>query len=668
MSSAIPPQIRQLRPAAGQTSVAVRLLGSFSCEVEGKTLSIASKRARALIAYLAQRQGEDIARSTITDLLWGERGEDQARASLRQTLSELRGLFATAPVQPITATNETLSWKTDVAWIDTLVLRRAAVAAGADEWEAAAACMRGEFLEGLDIGEPGFEQWLTGERQRLRQQSSTILAALMTDAENAGNREAALSHGQRLLTLDPLQEHVHRSLMRIYTAQHRHDAALAQFERCKRELASQLKVSPAAETEVLARAIKAARRGEGAKPPDGPKPALPGNPSIAVLPFINLTNDPRQEFFADGMTEDIISALSRIRELFVISRSSSFVYKYQQVRADSAARELGVRYILEGSVRVAANRVRINVQLVDGLSGNTTWSERYEGELDDIFALQDEITRNIALAMEVTLTRGESARLWESQTKNLRAWEKAVVARDMLQRYTTRDVANARRLLEEAVLLDPAYTGARALLGITHYWDARFSISMDASPSLLLAESEVAKIFAIDPESSTAHVLNGAVAFMRDQHADAIRHGEAAVQRSPGDSRALAFLGMFLLFNGEPAKAYPILLSTMRTSPKLDSWYRYYLTLSHLWMGELAAARESADSYVYQEPIEPYGYMYLAAICEFQEHQDQAAAAISSLKTFAPVFGSRNIIRSERYREPEKLERVIAAVGRAGLA
>ena len=155
---------------------------------------------------------------------------------------------------------------------------------------------------------------------------------------------------------------------------------------------------------------------------------------------------------------------------------------------------------------------------------------------------------------------------------------------------------------------------------------------------------------------------------MRDQLADAIRHGEAAVERSPGDSRALAFLGMFLMYNGESAKAHPILTSTMRTSPKLDSWYRYYLTLSHTWMGELAAARQSAESYVRQEPIEPYGYMYLAAICDFQGQPEKAAAAIASLKEFSLAFGIANVLRSERYREREKINRIVAAVSRAGLA
>src|SRR5204862_6870174 len=132
-------------------------------------------------------------------------------------------------------------------------------------------------------------------------------------------------------------------------------------------------------------------------------PTSPDKPSIAVLPFTNLSNDKAQEFFADGVTEDIIGALSRIQKLFVISRMSSFVYKGRVIRAEEAARERGVRYILEGSVRVAANRVRVSVQLIDGLSGGHVWAERYEGDINEIFAVQDEITRSIALAMQVTL-------------------------------------------------------------------------------------------------------------------------------------------------------------------------------------------------------------------------------------------------------------------------
>ncbi|NJM30887.1 MAG: hypothetical protein HC855_13000 [Rhizobiales bacterium] len=215
--------------------------------------------------------------------------------------------------------------------------------------------------------------------------------------------------------------------------------------------------------------------------------------------------------------------------------------------------------------------------------------------------------------------------------------------------------------------LDPGYTGARALLGVTHYWDARFSVTMEQAPSLVLAEREAERIIEIDAEASAAQVLKGAVAFMRDQHDDAIRWGELAVSRTPGDSRALAFLGMFLMFSGDPAKAHPILMATMRTSPKLDSWYRYYLTLANLWLGNLQTARDSAELYVRQEPVEPYGYMYLAAVRDVQDQKDEARTAIARLREIAPSYGIPNIRRSERYRESEKLDRIVDAVRRAGL-
>jgi TolB-like protein len=251
--------------------------------------------------------------------------------------------------------------------------------------------IRGEFMEGLSIDEAAFEYWLAGERERFRQLACSIHTRLMDRAERLGEIEDALNHGLKLISLDPLQEQVHRALMRLYAAQGRNDAALAQYERCKRELSSQLGVQPEPETETLARSIRAGRRNGPAnmQVQAPPTPALPDKPSIAVLPFTNLTSDREQDFFADGMTEDIIGALSRVRDLFVISRSSSFVYKSRAVRAQDAAHELGVRYILEGSIRVAANRVRVSVQLIDGQTGGHVWAERYEGDVNNIFAVQE---------------------------------------------------------------------------------------------------------------------------------------------------------------------------------------------------------------------------------------------------------------------------------------
>jgi TolB-like protein/two-component SAPR family response regulator len=663
-------QNRQLRASESRAGLRICLLGPVTIEIDGVPVAIASKKARALLGYLVQRGGTDVARSTITGLLWSERGEEQARASLRQTLSELRAALAKSNQQPINAGNESVTWTAGSAWID---IKELESAVGSDDDGAlreAALLVRGEFMEGLSVDEAAFEHWLAGERERLRQLACTVHSRLMDNAERSGDIEEALNHGLKLILLDPLQEQVHRSLMRLYAAQGRNDAALAQYERCKRELLSQLSVQPEPETETLARSIRTGRRTGPAnvQVQAPPAPALPDKPSIAVLPFTNLTSDREQEFFADGMTEDIIGALSRVKDLFVISRSSSFVYKGRAIRAEDAARELGVRYILEGSVRVAGDRVRVSAQLINGLSGGHVWTERYEGDINDIFAVQDEITRSIAVAMQVKLTQGESARLWEGQTQNLRAWEKMVQARNVFYRYTTIDTGIARKLLEEALLIDPDYAGAIAQLGLTYYWDARFSLSMDRAFSLSQAEHQAEKILKLNPEMGAAYMLRGVTTLMRGQHDEAIRLCKKAVDLAPSDFRALGFLGQFYMYVGEAEKSAITLKTAMRLNPHRESWLTYYFTLANLWMGNFATALESAELYLQQEPDEPYGFMYLAVVYGFQEQNGKAAATVALLKEKFPAFSIKNVLLSEHYKDREKLDRIVNVLTRAGMA
>ena len=669
MSNVKKTQNRQLQATKGADSLLICLLGPVSVEIDGKPVVIASKRARALLAYLVRRQGAEAGRGVLTGLLWGDRSEAQARASLRQTLSELRAALADANPLPLSANNESVMWIPGSAWVDSEEFERALASTGIDALRNAAKLVRGEFMEGFDLGEPAFEQWLATEREHFHQLTYATHTRLMEQVEAIGDFDAAISYGLKLVSLNPLGEQAHRALMRLYAAQGRPEAALAQYERCKSELASQLGVQPEPETETLARSIKTGRR-------KGPvnvqvqtpiAPVLPDKPSIAVLPFTNLTSNSEQEFFADGMTEDIIGALSRVRELFVISRSSSFVYKGRAIRAEDAAREMGVRYILEGSVRVAGDRVRVSAQLIDGLSGGHVWAERYEGDINEIFAVQDEMTRSIALALQVKLNQGESARLWEGQTQNLRAWEKFILARDVFYRYTTIDNGIARQLLEEALLIDPDYTGAIGLLGLTYYWDARFSISVDKALSLSLAERQAGKILKLNPEMGAAYVLKSLIAFMRDQHDEAIRFCGRAVNLAPSDYKPLGFLGQFYLYAGEAEKAAMTLKTAMRLNPHRESWLTYYVTLANLWTGNFAAALESAELYLQQEPDEPYGLMYLAVVCGFLEQNGRAKETVAQLKERFPAFGIKNVILSERYKEQEKLDRIVTILRTAGL-
>ena len=398
-----------------------------------------------------------------------------------------------------------------------------------------------------------------------------------------------------------------------------------------------------------------------------PPLTLPSKPSIAVLPFANMSNIPGQEFFADGMTEDIITALSRISELFVISRNSSFVYKGRPVRIEDVARELGVRHILEGSVRVAGNRVRVTAQLIDGQTGGHVWAENFDGNLDDIFAVQDDITRNIALAMQVKLTYGESARLWEGQTKSLRAWEKMSLGRGLFLRFNSIDNREARRLFEQSLEIDPSYAGALVLLAHTFWWEARFDKSADKEACLQIAEQYVQKALGIDPNLSFAYMMSGGIAFLRDQHDEAIRLCQKAVDLSPSDAWVWGFLGMICVFGGESERAVAALKTAMRLSPHHPSWYGYQFTLANLWAGDLPAAESAALSYRQREPDDPYAYTNLATVYAFQQREQDAATLISELKQRFPAFRTGNIILSKRYKAQEKLNQVVDLLRRAGL-
>jgi adenylate cyclase len=395
---------------------------------------------------------------------------------------------------------------------------------------------------------------------------------------------------------------------------------------------------------------------------------LPEKPSVAVMPFANLSSDREQDFFADAMTEEIINALSRIGELFVIARSSSFVYKNRSVRAEDAARELGVRYVLQGSVRAAGGRVRVTAQLIDGATGGHAWSERYEGDLSDIFAVQDEITRSIAVAMQVTLTVGESIRLWEGQTKNLQAWEKMALAREAYLRFNVVDNRKARRLLQEALEADPAYTGAMVLLGLTHWWDARYDQSTDVEHSLANAEAQAERILEINREMAGAFMLKGGIALLRRRHDDAIAYCEKAVSLAPSDSHNMGFLGIVYRFAGRNEKAVSALKSALRLSPHNPAWQIYHLAVAYLWAGSYTLAQNYLETYVRKEPNDPFGHLYLALTASFQGKEAEAAKIMSNLKDDFPNFGSINVTVGEPYKDGHKVDRVLTILSKAGLS
>ena len=234
---------------------------------------------------------------------------------------------------------------------------------------------------------------------------------------------------------------------------------------------------------------------------------LPDKPSIAVLPLVNLSKEPDQEFFSDGMTEDIITALSKLQSLFVIARNSMFTYKGKAVKAQQVAEELGVRYVLEGSVQKSGDRVRITAQLIDALKGYHLWSERYDKELGDLLAIQDEITMNILAAIQVKLTAGEDARLRSKATANLEAYLALMQGRYYLQTYNKENLALARRFTEQALALDPQYAAAYTTLCRIHTNEAALGVYQNPREAFEQAAKLGEKAITLDDTDALAHAL-----------------------------------------------------------------------------------------------------------------------------------------------------------------
>src|SRR5215468_6347781 len=331
------------------TPLQLRLLGGFDLRSShGRVAMPAGRKVRALLACLALSPGKAWPREKLMALLWSDRGEEQARASLRQALAEMRRVLGEP--SPVRTEHDAVSLDPTLIAVDAVQFELLAQAGKLDD---AAALYRGPLLDGHGVRDGAFEDWILVERTRLHDLAVAVLDRFA--ASRSG--DAAIATAQRLLQLDPAREETHRLLMRFYASAGQRAQALRQYEHCRDILQRDLQAKPDAETERLLRQIQHETVPSLATPPahvqPGPTLALKDKPSIAVLPFANLSGDPEQQYFSDGITEDIITALSRFRQLFVIARNSSFTYKGKAVDVKQVARELGLRYVLEGVVRKA---------------------------------------------------------------------------------------------------------------------------------------------------------------------------------------------------------------------------------------------------------------------------------------------------------------------------
>jgi TolB-like protein/cytochrome c-type biogenesis protein CcmH/NrfG len=393
---------------------------------------------------------------------------------------------------------------------------------------------------------------------------------------------------------------------------------------------------------------------------------LPDKPSIAVLPFVNMSRDPEQEYFSDGITGEIITALSKVPNLFVIAHNSTFTYKGKPVKVKQVSEELGVRYVLEGSVQKSGDRVRITAQLIDALSSHHLWAERYDRDLKDIFALQDEITMKVITALQVELTAGEMAGMMAKGTKNIDAFIKYLQAYELISRANKERNAQAKKILEEAVALDPEYPRLYMGLAIVHMYDMWYGTTESPDQSLDRAFELAQKAISLDNSNATAHGILGHVYAMKRQYDRAIAECERAVFLDPNSAENIFWLGMALNWAGRTEEAIPYIQNAIRLNPLPPALYFVQLAVSYRDSGQYEKAIEASKKALQREPNTQFAYIHMAISYIRLGQEKEARAAAAEILRINPKFSLERYAKILPFPQPVA-DLVIEDLRKAGL-
>ena len=362
----------------------------------------------------------------------------------------------------------------------------------------------------------------------------------------------------------------------------------------------------------------------------------PDQPSIAVLPFDNMSGDAEQGYFADGITEDIITALSKISKLRVIARNSTFAYKGQARDLRRIARELGVLYVLEGSIRRGGDRLRITAQLIDADTGSHVWAERYDRGVADIFDIQDEITKEIVTALRVKLTDGEEAFVLARGTSNIEAWQCCTRASELFMRFNAYDYLEARVLAEQAIRLDPDYAYAWAALGFTYFWDGRLGYTDDSDAKFVRANECAERAMNLDDTVSWSIGLSALVAAPLNRHDEGVEVARRGIELYPGSADVRAFLAIALLHAGHYREAAEHLRAAMALNPFYPTWYRNGLARALVFSDELDEALVLCDEILGIDPGFLQAWLLRAYICGQTGREADSRDAVHEVRRLAP--------------------------------
>jgi adenylate cyclase len=411
----------------------------------------------------------------------------------------------------------------------------------------------------------------------------------------------------------------------------------------------------------IARSVRVYRARLDSTPRSAPVLPLPDKPSIAVLAFTNMSADPEQDYLSDGIAEDIITLLSRSRSLFVIARNSSFTYKGRTVDVKQVASELGVRYVLEGSVRRGGSRVRVTAQLIDAATGNHLWAERYDRDLADVFAVQDEITEAVATAIEPAVDETERQRAARRSPESLGAWEAYQRALWHLSQVSAHDCERAQVFLRRAIDLDPHFAAAYARLTIPVIASATMYHLRDIGEALEDARTLAQRAIALDPTDVVGHSRLGVVLAMQGDYQGALAEGHHAIAMNLTSALAQADVGVIFVISGQPREGIKFLRDALRRDPydpiRLIRWS--YLAAAHYYLHEYRDAAAVSQFAIRSYPDHPWAYRWLAAASAQLGNVDAARDALQKWIATDP-----NDFRT--WARPEDYEHMLEGLRKSG--
>ena len=608
------------------------LIGRFELTGPDGAIDLPSKKLAGLLAYLACSAPVPQPREKLATLLWGSHFEGQARQNLRQALFRLRRMLGP---DTLIADGEEISlapgaMDSDAARLETLVREGSlgSLAVAVDLY-------KDRLLADLSVEEEAWDDWLEGERRRLEALALDAMVRLADLELQSGAPDRALASANKAILVSNLREDAHRLAIRALAAAGRRGDALKHYEHLAGLLKSELDVEPDAATQALVRDLRKSQSTTSTPVAERVRPTLPplpDRPSIAVLAFANMSGDAEQEYFADGIAEDVLTALSKWRWFQVFARNSTFTFKGKAVSVRQIGEALGARYVLEGSVRRVGDRVRISAQLIEAATDRHIWAERYDRDISDIFAIQDDITRQVVTSINPAIEVSELERVARKLPGSMDAWDHYLRGSHHRNRFTAQDAALALHHFNQAIDIDPHFAAAHARLAQLHVNLTTLNPTADTPKTLATALQLAKRAIALDPLDASAHSAAAYVLVHSRQHDAALQAGHSAVELNANYPAGRYALGLALLFAGSAREAITEFEMTARLSPRDPAMWAIlgYQALAQYTAGYYESALCTADRADAERPEFGARAVRIAALVRLSR-KTEAAAALAAL-------------------------------------